>query len=244
MNNLNQQAESVQPRSFSPTPPLPHSPTPRSGFTLLELIITVAVLSILTLGVIPLVKVSVKRQKEQRLRETLREMRAAIDQFHREALAGQTLRGQGQGQPGFGQLGSNPNPPVPGQLQQGQGGFIDPRIRVGIVDDKIFKTDNLDRYPPDLDTLVQGVNVAPLPQSQGPVGGVNGPNATDNRLTSDKKKVYLRRIPVDPMTGEVDWEFRSSYDEPDGGSWGGENIFDVRSKSQETALNGEKYSDW
>ena len=219
------------------------SPTRQKGFTLLEMIVTVAVLTVLTLGVIPLVKVSVKRQKEQRLRESLREMRAAIDQFHREALAGQALRGQGQ----QGQLGQNgginPGPQIPGQQQQ-PGGFIDPRIRVGIVDDKIFKTDNIDRYPPDLDTLVQGVNVAPLPQAQGPVGGVNGPNATDNRLTADKKKVYLRRIPIDPMTGEADWEFRSSYDEPDGGSWGGENIFDVRSKSQETALNGEKYSDW
>src|SRR6266498_5803516 len=59
-----------------------------NGFTLIELVITVAVLAILTLGVIPLVQVSVKRQKEQQLRETLREMREAIDQFHREALAG------------------------------------------------------------------------------------------------------------------------------------------------------------
>jgi general secretion pathway protein G len=46
------------------------------------------------------------------------------------------------------------------------------------------------------------------------------------------------------MTGKADWEFRSSYDAPDAGSWGGENIFDVRSKSKEKALNGETYSDW
>jgi general secretion pathway protein G len=236
----------------SPLLPFPPSPAlPRQlGFTLIELVVTVAVLTVLTLGVVPLVKVSVKRQKEQRLREALREMRAAIDQFHREALAGQALRGQqgaGQGLQGSGGAfqgsGNQVGNQIPGSQNQG-GGFIDPRIRVGIVDDKIFKTDNLDRYPPDLETLVQGVNVAPLPQSQGIIGGPGGPNATDNRLTSDKKKVYLRRIPVDPMTGEADWELRSAYDEPDGGSWGGENVFDVRSKSEETALNGEKYSDW
>ena len=46
------------------------------------------------------------------------------------------------------------------------------------------------------------------------------------------------------MTGKDDWELRSSYDAHDAGSWGGENVFDVRSKSKETALNGEKYSDW
>jgi len=60
----------------------------KNGFTLIELVITVAVLAILTLGVIPLMQVSVKRQKEEQLRAALREMREAIDQFHREALAG------------------------------------------------------------------------------------------------------------------------------------------------------------
>src|SRR5439155_21353354 len=58
------------------------------GFSLIELVITVSVLAILTLGVVPLVQVTVKRQKEQQLRDTLRQMREAIDQFHREALAG------------------------------------------------------------------------------------------------------------------------------------------------------------
>ena len=56
----------------------------KNGFTLIELVITVAVLAILTLGVIPLMQVSVKRQKEEQLRGALREMREAIDQFHRE----------------------------------------------------------------------------------------------------------------------------------------------------------------
>jgi general secretion pathway protein G len=71
-------------------------------------------------------------------------------------------------------------------------------------------------------------------------------NATEvgNSELSTKKKVYLRAIPIDPMTGKADWDLRSCYDAADAGSWGGENVFDVRSKSKETALNGEKYSDW
>jgi general secretion pathway protein G len=204
------------------------------GFTLMELIITLTVLTIMTMGVIPLVKVSVKRQREQRLRETLREMRMAIDQFHREALAGP--QGQQAG------AGGQAQPPVQQNPQQQQA-TVDPRVRVAITDSTIFGVDNPDRYPPDLDTLVSGVSVTPL-QGNVPVGGPQGPNATDNTLTSTKKKVYLREIPIDPMTGEKDWELRSTYDSKDAGSWGGENVFDVRSKSTETALDGSKYSEW
>jgi general secretion pathway protein G len=61
---------------------------------------------------------------------------------------------------------------------------------------------------------------------------------------STKQKVDLRGLPIDPITGKQDWELRSSYDASDAGSWGGENVFDVRSKSKDTALNGERYSDW
>jgi general secretion pathway protein G len=204
------------------------------GFTLMELVITLTVLTILTLGVIPLVKVSVKRQREQRLRETLREMRMAIDQFHREAIAAAPGRQQPPSQQATGQ---------PQQQQQQQQQLIDPRIRVAITDNTIFGTDNPDRYPPDLETLVNGVSVTPI-QANVPMGGLQGPNATDNTLTSTKKKIYLREIPVDPMTGERDWELRSTYDSKDAGSWGGENVFDVRSKSNETALDGSKYSEW
>src|ERR1700694_925314 len=85
---------------FAPSPRRPVSSS-SSGFSLVELVITVAVLGILTLGVIPLVQVSVKRQKEQQLHEALRQMREAIDQFHREALAGasrQIAQQQGQTQ--------------------------------------------------------------------------------------------------------------------------------------------------
>lgn len=76
-------------------------------------------------------------------------------------------------------------------------------------------------YPPDLDTLVNGVD--------GPGG---------------KKLRFLRRVPVDPMTGNKDWGQRSMQDDPTADSWGGQNVFDVYSKSSGTALNGTKYKDW
>lgn len=78
-------------------------------------------------------------------------------------------------------------------------------------------------YPPDLETLVKGVNL--------------GANA-------DHKIRFLRKIPVDPMTGQADWGLRAVQDDPDSTSWGGKNVFDVYSKSQATALDGTKYSDW
>src|SRR6185503_12878756 len=209
------------------------------GFTLLELVITITVLTILTLGVMPLVKVSVQRQKEQRLRETLRQLRTAIDEFHRDTigincsgqLGGQGLQGGGQG----------------GQQQQGGGGSLDPRSKVLISDCTIFGIDNPDHYPPDLETLVEGVNVIPRGVGQGQFGGqgLQGtkPMSEQSQL-STKLKVYLRAIPVDPMTGKAEWDLRSNYDPADSTSWGGENVFDVRSKSKEKALNGEQYSDW
>jgi len=74
--------------------------------------------------------------------------------------------------------------------------------------------------------------------------GQQGVAATEVGQVSTKTKVYMRGLPVDPITGKAEWDLRSCYDTADAGSWGGENVFDVRSKSKETALNGEKYSDW
>jgi general secretion pathway protein G len=207
------------------------------GFTLIELVMTVTVLTILTLAVVPLVKISVKRQKEQQLRETLREIRGAIDQFHREALAGEC--GQGAiGSPGT-------TPPQVGADGKPIPQIVDPRVKVKITDCKIFTSDNPDRYPPDLDTMVSGVNVAAINAGFGGRGDM-GTNATEvgKAELATKKKVYLRALPIDPMTGQSDWEIRSSYDAKDSSSWGGENVFNVHSKSTGTALNGEKYSDW
>jgi general secretion pathway protein G len=195
------------------------------GFTLIELVITITVLTILTLGVVPLLKLSVKRQKEQQLRQSLRQMRTAIDEFRRDTN-GMQCTGQPTSEAG------RPVPPA----------NPDPRSRVVISDCTIFGVDNPDRYPPDLETLVNGVNV--IPRGVGSRGDPNV-NATEvGGALSTKKKVYLRSIPIDPMTGTAEWDLRSCYDSPDVESWGGENVFDVRSKSKGIALNGEKYSDW
>ena len=152
---------------------------PRSaeaGMTLLELIISCAILLVLASAALPIAKYTVVRQKEAELRRALREMKDAIDRY-KDAADRNLIRVQ---------LGS-------------------------------------EGYPPTLETLVEGV---PL--------GAN----TDNKVR------FLRKIPVDPMTGRAEWGLRSVQDDPDSQSWGGQNVFDVYSKSRGTALDGTKYADW
>jgi general secretion pathway protein G len=220
-------------------------PAGSRGWTLIELVITITVLSVLTIGVIPLVRNSVRRQKEQRLREVLREMRAAVDSFKRDTV---NMR--------CGPGGASVAAPVPdggnnAPQQPGQPGvtYLDPRSTVVLADCKLFGVDNPDRYPPDLQTLVDGVDVVPrLTSANNQLGSVDtsGGGATANSGgLIPKKKVYLREIPVDPITGERDWCVLSNYDPPDEGcSASPVNVFDVRSKAKGEALNGEKYSDW
>jgi prepilin-type N-terminal cleavage/methylation domain len=210
--------------------------TDARGFSLIELVLTITIMTILTLGVVPLVKVSIKRQREQRLHDTLRQIRMAIDEFHRDTI-GSPCVGGFQGGTGTGGTGSGQVPPPPNPL-------VDPRSKVYISDCTIFGVDNPDHYPPDLDTLVNGVNILPrVPQQMGGAG-IGGRDPLSQSQLSTKKKVYLREIPIDPITGKQEWDLRSCYDTHDSTSWGGENVFDVRSKSKDTALNGEKYSDW
>jgi general secretion pathway protein G len=78
-------------------------------------------------------------------------------------------------------------------------------------------------YPPDLETLVKGVQLG---------------------AGNDRKIRFLRKIPKDPMTGQTEWNLQAVQDDPDSTSWGGKNVFDVHSKSQGTASDGSKYSDW
>lgn len=233
--------------ALSPRLPISQSRLPAGGFTLLELVITITILTILTLGAVPLVKVAVQRQKEQQLRETLREMRIAIDQFHREALAAPPMQ-PGQQQQSQQQQQQQQRQQQQQQQQQQQSQSLDPRIRVYISDQTLFTVDNPDRYPATLEMLTEGVDVLPFAQPQQLLGG-QGLGGTKSMLESQdsivpKKKVYLREIPVDPITRKAEWDFRSCYQPVDSNSWDGINVFDVRSKSTGTALNGEKYSDW
>lgn len=143
------------------------------GLTLIELIVTTAILGILASAAIPVARFEVKREKERELHYDLWQMRAAIDHYKDAADRG------------------------------------------------AFQTKvDSQGYPPDLQTLVDGVDV------QG------------------KKLRFLRKIPVDPMTGNTDWGLRSMEDDPDSDSFGGQNVFDVHSKSQGTGLDGTEYSTW
>jgi general secretion pathway protein G len=78
-------------------------------------------------------------------------------------------------------------------------------------------------YPPDLDSLVKGVQLSGAP---------------------DRRMRFLRKVPVDPITGSQDWGLRSVQDDPDSTAWGGQDVFDVYTRASGTALNGTPYSDW
>jgi general secretion pathway protein G len=143
------------------------------GLTLVELMVTVFILTILASAALPLVRFQVKRQQERELRFDLWEMRDAIDKYKDAA---------------------------------DRGAFQ-------------TKVESLN-YPPDLETLVNGVDV------QG------------------KKLKFLRKIPIDPMTHDTNWGMRSMQDDPDSDSFGGQSVFDVYTRSQGTGLDGTKYSTW
>ena len=145
----------------------------QAGVTLMELIIVVAIISILSTAVFPVARFEVKRRKERELRRDLWEMRAAIDAYKDAADKG------------------------------------------GIQ----TKADS-NNYPPDLQTLVDGVEI------------------------QDHKVRFLRAIPVDPMTNAADWGMRSNQDDPAAESFGGQNVYDVYTKSPGTGLDGTKYSTW
>lgn len=202
------------------------------GFTLLELVITLTVLAILVMGTVPIAQNAVQRQREIRLRENLRLIRNAIDEFRRDAVGACQTGSVGTGVPNRPGVGLN----IP----------VDPRSRVVIDDCTIFDTENLDRFPPTLEVLVEGVKVRQrgLNLTGGSGTTTGSTEATEINDTDELTKVYLREMPVDPMTGEPDWKLRSSYQPKGDNKWDEINVFDVRSASDRVALNGEKYSDW
>jgi general secretion pathway protein G len=91
---------------------------------------------------------------------------------------------------------------------------------IGSIDVKVGS----EGYPPDLETLVDGVSAA--------------------NDASGRKLKFLRKVPIDPITHSTEWGLRSYQDKPDATSWGGQNVFDVYTKSTGTALDGTKYRDW
>ena len=143
-----------------------------SGFTLIELVVAVAIMVILTGLALPMARVAIRTQKERELKSVLREMREAIDRYKDAADRGAFVKADTQG------------------------------------------------YPPDLDTLVKGIEL-------------NG-----------KKVRFLRAVPVDPMTGKAEWGMHSMEDDPESDSWDSKYVWDVYSTSQDTALDGSRYREW
>lgn len=150
----------------------------RKGFTILELLIVILIISVLAAVSVPMVETSIKREREITLRRNLRILRSAVDQFKK---------------------------------------FVE--------DNKIKLEEDTYNFPETLEMLVEGLEYR-------------------DKKSEDKIVKFLRRIPIDPMTNSFEWGLRSYQDDRDSSSWGGENVWDVYTKSERTALDGTKYKDW
>ncbi|MCK5003795.1 MAG: type II secretion system protein [Candidatus Aminicenantes bacterium] len=150
----------------------------RHGFTIIELIVVIAIISTLAVIAIPMVETSVKRERELVFRRSLREIRTAIDDYH-----------------------------------------------TFVIKNKIKYDEDSYGYPEDLEILVKGI---------------------EYRDAKNKAKIrrFLRKIPTDPMTGTNEWGQRSYQDKRNSTHWGGENVWDIYSKSERKGLDGSYYKDW
>ncbi len=147
-----------------------------SGFSLIEMIVTMTIVAIIAGLAVPLARNAIIRQREVELRRALREIRVAIDRYKEASDLG-----------------------------------------------LIQVTLGTEGYPESLELLAEGV---------------------DQIGTVDRQLKFLRRIPVDPMTDSSQWGLRAYGDDPESTSWGGENVFDVYTRSQETAMDGTSYREW
>ena len=165
------------------------------GVTLIELLVTLTIIFILASVALPIGKVSIKRTKELELRQSLRSVRVAIDNFRRDwARDGNTLLGP-----------------------------------LCVKNQLACKEETgLTGYPKELDTLLKVE--------------LTGAEAQLEETTSTRR--YLRRVPIDPMTGTTEWGLRCYQDEQDEDRWCGEDVFDIFTTSEKTALDGTKYRDW
>jgi general secretion pathway protein G len=152
--------------------------SPEKGFTLIELIIVLIIISTLAAVAIPMIETTVKREKEIQLRRNLRILRIAIDEYK---------------------------------------DFVE-KHKIKLDEDRYG-------YPEKLEDLVEGIEYR-------------------DKKNNERIKKFLRRIPIDPMTDSYDWGLKSYQDKRKSTHWGGENIWDVYTKSEQKALDGTVYKDW
>ena len=165
------------------------------GVTLIELLITLAIIFILASVALPLTKVSTKRSQELELRQALRTIRTAIDHFRIDWARDQDI-------------------------------LLGPLCVKNETSCKQYTGTN--GYPKTLETLL-GIELS-------------GAEAVIEEVNPVRR--YLRRIPRDPLTSSTDWGIRCYQDDPDTDRWCGEDVFDVYTKSTQTALDGTSYRDW
>lgn len=172
------------------------------GVTLLELLVTVSIILVLASVAVPLQKMTSKRTQELELRQKLREMRTAIDDFRRDwARDGDVMTGQ-----------------------------------LCVKNKATCKeVSGIAGHPKSLKNLL-GVEFETY-------GNQNDQSQNRNKDAKPFRR-YLRRIPVDPITGTAEWALRCYKDPPDLQEWCGEDVFDVYPRSFDVALDGTRYRDW
>jgi type II secretory pathway pseudopilin PulG len=200
--------------------------------SMIELIATIGILLVLSSAAIPMFQMTIQHRKESELRYDLREMRTAIDRYKDDADKN-LIRTE---------VGSQNYPTdlqtlVDGVTISGGAGAG------GISASALATASNTGQFGST------GTPQLGAGQGTGAAGGVpplaSSLSQAGQGLSNTPTKVrYLRKIPVDPMTGKPDWGLRAVQDDPDSTSWGGGNVFDVYSQSQATATDGTKYSDW
>ena len=245
----------------------------RSGLSLIELIVAFTILLILSSMALPLAGIRVQRQKERLLQARLDEMRKAIDRHKDMADAGKlgTIDPDSHGYPeslealvegtdvsGQGMGGGMPGMPgMPGmgtprgaggsnfgnQSSSGFGGGS--RGGSGFGGGSAFGGSGTGRGGSfgmnSGGGMGSGMGGGMGSGSRRGMGNRGGTGSDDENASKIR---FLRRIPVDPITGFADWGMRSVQDEPESMSWGGRNVFDVYSTSMDMALDGTFYRDW
>ena len=235
----------------------------RSGLTLVELIVAFTILLILSSMALPLAGIKVQREKERLLRARLSEIRKAIDRYKDMADAGKlgTIDPETHGYPeslevlvegleanasGMGGLGGTGMPGMPGMQgmgsQRGRGASSFGNRSSSAFGGGSRGGSGLGGGSSFGGRSGSGMGGGFGGSSRGGLGNRSGMRSSDEEGAN--KIRFLRRIPVDPITGQADWGMRSVQDEPESMSWGGRNLFDVYSKSMNTALDGTFYSDW